>query len=89
MTGPEFLGPPAVDIVISSIAEPSLGSVWRCARRYPVQTILWEMMRLIHERQLEIDSLMVTKYAIRLVLAHEMTEEECREVSIAMTDRWW
>jgi hypothetical protein len=47
------------------------------------------MIRVVHDRKLEMDSLTATPYAIRLILAHKLTQEEFYEVTDKMVNGVW
>lgn len=49
---------------------------------------MW-IMRIVDERKLQIDSLNATPYAIRVVLAHELSGEEFAEVADVMATGIW
>lgn len=84
-----YSGPPAVDMVISSLHAETGGCIMRAARPFAVEALLWEVTKVIHEYDLPIDSMMVTTYATRVVIAHELTVEEFYEISGKMTNGIW
>ncbi|GAB0145675.1 hypothetical protein EsHS_00006101 [Epichloe bromicola] len=85
----EYSGPPAVDILIKSQHVETADCCSRSARPFPVTALLCHMMRVVEERKLEIDSLVVTTYAIRLILDNEMTKEEFYEAADKMSNGIW
>ena len=84
-----YLGPPAVDIIIRSQHEDTCQCVYRAARPFPVEALLFQIMRVVHDRKLEVDSLNATPYAIRIILSHELTVEEFKEYSLEMANGIW
>ena len=85
----EYIGPPAVDIVIMSLHENTNGIIYRSQRPFPVEKLLCNIMRVVHDRKLELDSLTATKYAIRIVLEHGLTRKELLEVTDLMSNGIW
>jgi hypothetical protein len=69
-----YEGPPSVDVVVSNLHEGS-SSVMRAAIPLPIETVLAHVMRVVTERKLEVHTLVATKYALTLTLAHEFDEE--------------
>ncbi|CAG9938465.1 unnamed protein product [Clonostachys rosea f. rosea IK726] len=69
-------GPPAVDIIVKSIHEDTIGCTYRAARPFPMEALLSAIMKIVKEKQLELDSVMATSYAIRVNLASKLTEDE-------------
>ncbi|KAK5994622.1 hypothetical protein PT974_05103 [Cladobotryum mycophilum] len=88
-TGYIYAGPPAVDMVIMNLHESSNTHIFRAQRSFPVEKLLFQIMRVVHDRELEIDSINATAYAIRIVLAHELTSEEFAEVYQEMANGMW
>lgn len=88
-SGGEYLGPPAVDIIVKSIHADTTQCVYRAARPFRVEALLWQVMKVVHERKLEIDSVVATAYAIRVILAHEITVEEFGEIAGEMVNGIW
>ncbi|EHA24582.1 hypothetical protein CBS76997_6667 [Aspergillus niger] len=88
-TGFEFSGPPAVDVIITNLHEDSSTSVRRVQLPFRVEALLVWIMRIVDERKLQIDSLNATPYAIRVVLAHELSGEEFAEVADVMATGIW
>ncbi|OAQ62869.1 hypothetical protein VFPPC_16392 [Pochonia chlamydosporia 170] len=85
----EYSGPPAVDIIIKSQHEDTCQCTYRAARPFPVEALLWQIMRVVHDRKLEVDSLIATTYAIRIILCHKLTVDEFHEISIEMANGIW
>ncbi|OAQ86670.1 hypothetical protein VFPBJ_00710 [Purpureocillium lilacinum] len=85
----EYSGPPAVDIIIYSIHEGTTECCYRAARPFPLRTLLCHIVQVIQERKLEIDSLFAAPYAIRIILADDLTREEFSEVTNAMVNGIW
>ena len=79
-----YLGPPAVDIIIKGQHAETAGCTLRAARLLPLETLLHQITTIISERKLEVDSLMATPYAIRVILLGEMTREEFYEAAREM-----
>ena len=50
---------------------------------------LFQIMRVVHDWKLEVDSLNATPYAIRIILSHELTVEEFKEYSLEMANGIW
>ncbi|KAF7189752.1 hypothetical protein HII31_08859 [Pseudocercospora fuligena] len=81
----EFLGPPAVDIIIRSQHEETVQCAFRAERSVPMAAMLYHiMMMMIKERKLELDSIIATKYTIRVILSHELSVEEFKEIAKEM-----
>lgn len=78
----EYLGPPAVDIIISSLHEDSCNAKYRAARPLPMEVLLCHIMKVVEEKKLQLDSVSATPYAIRVMVAHELTVEEFSDISI-------
>ncbi|KAM4066827.1 hypothetical protein HRG_000845 [Hirsutella rhossiliensis] len=85
----EYGGPPAVDIIVSSIHQDTVGCSTRAARPFPVEALLYHIMRVIHDGKLELDSLIATQYAIRVVLSHELTVDGFGDVADEMVNGIW
>lgn len=83
-TGAVYTGPPSVDIIIMNLHEDSNGGIYRATRPFPVEKLLFHIMRIVHERGLQIDSVNATAYAIRIILAHELKKEAFIEAAHAM-----
>ncbi|KAM0425974.1 hypothetical protein ACHAPT_008913 [Fusarium lateritium] len=88
-TGAVYSGPPSVDIIIMNLHEDSNEGIYRATRPFPVEKLLFHVMRIVHERRLKIDSLNATAYAIRVILAHELKKEEFIEAAHAMLNAVW
>ncbi|GKZ36771.1 hypothetical protein AbraIFM66950_007968 [Aspergillus brasiliensis] len=82
--GRQFAGPPAVDIIITNLHEESCGRVYRAQLPFRVERLLVWIMGVVEDRKLQLDSLNATPYAIRVVLAHELTGGEFTEVASTM-----
>lgn len=41
-----------------------------------MEVLLFQIMKIVSERKLQLDSLTATAYAIRVIVAHEMTVAE-------------
>ncbi|KXT05082.1 hypothetical protein AC578_7554 [Pseudocercospora eumusae] len=80
----EFLGPPAVDVVIRSQHEDTTQCVFRASRAVPMEALLGHIMGIVGEKKLQLDSVMATAYAIRVVLSHELTPEEFGAIAVEM-----
>ncbi|OAR00554.1 hypothetical protein LLEC1_07018 [Akanthomyces lecanii] len=80
----EYMGPPAVDIVIRSQHIDTVQCVYRASRTLPTETLLGHIMNVVGEKKLDLDSVMATTYTIRVILSHEMRLEEFCEIASAM-----
>ncbi|KAF4964381.1 hypothetical protein FSARC_7680 [Fusarium sarcochroum] len=87
--GGAYLGPPAVDIIIMSIHEDTNHCIYRAQRAFPVESLLCQIMSIVRERKLRIDSLNATQYAIRIILAHPLQSNEFSEVADEMANGLW
>lgn len=85
----EYSGPPAVDIIIKSQHIDTVGCCYRAARPFPVTDLVCFMMQVIQERNLVLDSMIVTTYAIRIVFTNEMTKEEFYEAAKKLCNGIW
>jgi hypothetical protein len=65
-----YLGPPSVDIVILNLHES--GGVYRAARPFPVEKVLWHVMRVVKEMGLQLHSLNASTYSATIVLASDL-----------------
>ncbi|RMJ17216.1 hypothetical protein CDV36_003121 [Fusarium kuroshium] len=88
-TGAAYMGPPSVDIIIMNLHQDSNEGIYRATRPFPMEKLLFHMMRIVHERGLQIDSINSTAYAIRIILAHELKKEEFVETAHAMLNAIW
>ncbi|KAL4895028.1 hypothetical protein BDV59DRAFT_200285 [Aspergillus ambiguus] len=87
--GGEYSGPPAVDIVITNLHEDSAGNIYRGQRPFPVEKLLCWIIGVVEKRNLKLDSLVATTYAIRVVLAHELDQEQFLDVAGVMANGIW
>jgi len=85
----EYMGPPAVDIVVKSQHIDTVHCTYRAARSFPMAALLCHIMRVVGERKLEVDSVMATPYAIRIILSHELKPEEFGEIASEMVNGIW
>ncbi|CAK7210655.1 hypothetical protein SEUCBS140593_000904 [Sporothrix eucalyptigena] len=86
----EYMGPPCVDIIVTSIHEDTTQCVFRAARPFPMNALLCHIVsNVVGRRDLEVDSLMATPFAIRVTLAHPLTTEEFSEISMEMANGIW
>ncbi|KJZ73141.1 hypothetical protein HIM_07525 [Hirsutella minnesotensis 3608] len=85
----EYLGPPAVDVVIRSQHIDTLQCAYRTSRPFPMQTLLCHIMRVVGDKNLELDSVTATPYAIRIILSHELTPDQFSEVALDMVNGVW
>ncbi|KAL2674093.1 hypothetical protein Neosp_012539 [[Neocosmospora] mangrovei] len=83
-TGAAYSGPPSVHIIIMNLHEDSNEGIFSATRSFPMEKLLFHMMRIVHERNLQVDSVNATQYAIRIILAHELNREEFNEAARAM-----
>lgn len=86
-TGAEYSGPPAVDLMVMS--RHSKECNYYSARHFPVTDLICHILRVVEEQKLEIDSLVVTTYAIRLIINDEMTVERFTHVADRMSNGIW
>ncbi|KAJ4320928.1 hypothetical protein N0V84_005632 [Fusarium piperis] len=84
-----YMGPPSVDIIIMNLHEDSNEGIYCATRPFPVEKLLFHMMRIVHEHGLQIDSVNATAYAIRIILTHELKKEEFIEAAHAMLNAIW
>lgn len=86
----EYVGPPAVDIIIMSIHDDTNQCMFRAARAFPMEVLLGHIVtNVIAKRKLEIDSLTATPFAIRVILAHPLTPEAFTDVALGMANGIW
>lgn len=88
-TGAAYTGPSSVDIIIINLHEDSNEGIYRATRSFPMEKLLFHMMRIVHERELQIDSVNATAYAVRIIMAHELKKEEFIEAAHAMLNAIW
>ncbi|KAL4910232.1 hypothetical protein BDW74DRAFT_173692 [Aspergillus multicolor] len=69
--------------------EASAGSVYRVQRPFPMEKLLCWMFEVIKKRNLKLDSVVATAYAIRIVLEHDLGQEEFYEVAGLMANGIW
>ena len=72
----EWSGPPSVDIIVKSQHIDTVHCTTLAARSFPVEAILCHIMKVVGERKLELDSVIATPYATRVILSHELTPEK-------------
>ncbi|CAG9944031.1 unnamed protein product [Clonostachys rosea f. rosea IK726] len=83
----EFLGPPAVDIVINSIYSDDTPQVFHAQRSFPMEALLYQIMKVAKERKIALDSVTATPYAIRVILGQtEISKESFVEASLEMVN---
>ena len=86
----EYMGPPAVDVIVQSIHEDTTQCVFRAARPFPMAALLRHIVtNVIGKRKLEIDSVVATPYAIRVILAHALTPAAFSEIAMEMANGIW
>ncbi|BCS26664.1 uncharacterized protein APUU_51375S [Aspergillus puulaauensis] len=88
-SGPSYSGPPDVDIIIQNLHQDTNNRLYRAARPFPVEILLFGIMKIVNERELRLDSLTATAYAIRVIVAHEMTVAEWDGVVDEMANGIW
>lgn len=86
-SGAEYIGPPAIDIIVSSIEEQTNDCRYRAQRAFPMEGVLWQIMKIVYKQKISIDSLTAAPYAIRLVLAQKMTPEEFFQIADRVANR--
>jgi len=85
----EYIGPPAVDIVVRSMHEDTLHCAYRAARSFPMEAILGHVMKVVGQRKLKLDSVMATTYTVRVILSHELTPQQFSEIAKEMANGIW
>ncbi|CAK7219814.1 hypothetical protein SBRCBS47491_003978 [Sporothrix bragantina] len=86
----EYNGPPAVDIIVSSIHEDTTQCTFRAGRYFPMEALLCHIVtNVVGKRKLELDSLVATPFAIRVTLAHALTPNEFSEIALEMANGIW
>jgi hypothetical protein len=85
----EYMGPPSVDIIIKSQHIDTIHCGYRAARAFPMEALLCHIMKVVGERKLEVDSVVATPYAIRILLSHELTPENFSEIATEMVNGIW
>lgn len=82
----EYSGPPSVDIIIKSQHIDTVHCTYRAARAFPMEVLLCHIMKVVGQRKLELDSVMATPYAIRVLLSHELTPKDFSDVALQMAN---
>lgn len=72
-----------------SLHEDTTHCVYPAQRPFTVEKLLYQIILVVHDRKLQIDSLNATSYTIRIVLGHELLVEEFTEVADAMAYGIW
>ncbi|KAK1752049.1 hypothetical protein QBC47DRAFT_389513 [Echria macrotheca] len=85
----EYIGPPAVDILVTSIHADTLDCSYRAARRFPMEALLCHITRVVAQHKLDLDSVVATTYTIRVVLAHELTVDAFSNICGEMVNGIW
>ncbi|KAJ5338647.1 hypothetical protein N7452_005375 [Penicillium brevicompactum] len=85
----EYMGPPAVDILIRSVHIDTIECSFRASRSFPMETLLCYIMKVVGKRKLELDSVMATTYSIRVILAHELTPDQFSDIAFDMANGVW
>lgn len=80
---------PDVDIIISNLHAETAHCLYRAVRPFPVEALLYRIMRVVYNKKLEIDSLTATQYTIRVILSHELTVAEWEKVVDEMANGIW
>lgn len=88
-TGPVYSGPPAVDIIVLNTHPKSQHCCVRAQQPFPAEKILKLIVKLVSKHGLELDSLNMTKYAICVIIAQEMSKEEFNKVAKDMAFGIW
>ncbi|KAK2592415.1 hypothetical protein QQS21_009898 [Conoideocrella luteorostrata] len=86
-SGVEYSGPPAVDFMVMSPHSDKCS--YYAARPFPVTDLTCHIMRVVEDLNLEIDSLVVTTYTIRLMINDEMGVEEFSHAADRMANGIW
>lgn len=73
-----YLGPPAVDIIITTVYSGSDASNYRSrwARAFPIEDLIWQMAKVFKVYELAVDSVTITPYAIRIILSTVATKDD-------------
>ncbi|KAF4979197.1 hypothetical protein FZEAL_4570 [Fusarium zealandicum] len=58
-------------------------------RPFPFEKLLFQIMRVVQDRELKAASLIATAYAIPILLAHELKLEEFKSVANDMASGIW
>ncbi|UNI13277.1 hypothetical protein JDV02_000034 [Purpureocillium takamizusanense] len=85
----EYIGPPAVDIIVRSQHIDTVQCAYRASRPFPMETLLCHIMKVVKERTLELDSVIATPFAIRIILSHELTPDQFSEIALDMANGVW
>ena len=85
----EYAGPPAVDIVVTSLHIDTADCAYRAARRFPMEALLCNVARVMARQKLDVDSVVATTYALRVVLAHELTPDAFSDIASEMANGLW
>lgn len=85
----EYMGPPAVDIIVRSQHIDTVKCIYRASRPFPMETLLCHIMKVVGDKKLELDSVIATTYAIRVTLAHELTPDQFSEIALNMANGVW
>ena len=85
----EYMGPPAVDIIVRSQHIDTVNCIYRASRSFPMETLLCHIMKVVGDRKLELDSVIATTYSIRVTLAHELTPDQFSEIALNMANGVW
>jgi hypothetical protein len=72
-----YLGPPNVDIVVMNLHEKA--DCYRAARPFPVERVLWHVMKVIKEMGLQFHSVNATPYSVTIVLASDLEGKKYHE----------
>lgn len=83
----EFIDPPAVDIIVRSQHNGTVQCAYRASRPFNLETLLCRIMRAVGNGKLELDLLIATPYAIRITLAHELSNEIALDMINGFYDR--
>lgn len=85
----EYMGPPAVDIIVRSQHVDTVKCVYRASRSFPMEALLCHIMKIVRDKKLVLDSVLATTYSIRIILAHKLTTDQFSDIAIDMANGVW
>jgi len=85
----EYAGPPAVDIVVKSLHADTSQCGYRAARAFPMEALLCHIVSVVAQHKLTLDSVVATPYAIRVILAHDLTPTAFIDIACEMANGIW
>ncbi|EPE05912.1 hypothetical protein F503_08443 [Ophiostoma piceae UAMH 11346] len=83
----EYMGPPSVDVFVMSIHDATSSCAFRAARAFTMEVLLANIMKIVAERGLALDSVVATTYSIRVILADDkLTPDSFSDVALAFVN---